>query len=484
MDTSALERLDSFPYRYRARELMAAPLVTIAPDRPVADAARLMADRRVSSVLVLDGAALAGIFTERDVLRLVAAGGDVGAAVTSAMSRPVHAIEAEAPLYRAMARMARLGVRHLPVVDDEDRPIGILTAGALLKQRASLALTLGDEIAVAADGAAMRAVHDRLPALALALRGEGVSAVQVSAVVSGITRDLAARASQLALEEMKRSSRGSAPAAWSLLVLGSAGRGESLLAPDQDNALIHAGGAQDDAWFAEFAQHVDRLLDEAGVPYCAGGVMARNAEWRRTIAGWSAEIDRWIARPQPDALLGVDIFYDFVPVAGDRQLAASLREHAVRAAASSPAFLRLLAAAGENVAPATDLLGRLRTRQGRIDLKLHGLFPIVAGARAVALSWASPATSTEARLSDAARRGAFPEDAAQAVIDARAVIVEAVLDQQLVDLAAGRTAGTRVDVKRLGRRAAARLRAALGEAGRMPDLVREAIGNRRVTGLP
>jgi CBS domain-containing protein len=484
MDVAALERIDSFPYRHRANELMSSPVVAIASSRPVVDAARLMADKRVSSVLVLDAARCSGILTERDVLRLAAAGADLAMPVSATMSTPVHTIEAEAPVYRAIARMARLGVRHLPVVDDENRPVGMLTAGALLKQRASLALTLGDEIATAGNGAALRAQHARLPALAIALRGEGVSAVQVSAVISGITRDLTSRASELALGEMQRADKGNPPAPWCLLVLGSAGRGESLLAPDQDNALIHDGAPGDDPWFEVFGQRINRLLDEAGVPYCRGGVMARNQAWRRTLAGWRESVDGWVARPHPEALLGVDIFHDFVPVAGDRRLAVALREHARGAAGRSPAFLRLLAASGENVRSATDLLGRFRTREGRIDLKLHGLFPIVAGARAVALAWGSAATSTDARLADAAARGAFAPDAAQSAIDARAVVVEAILDQQLADLAADRVPGTTVEPKRLGRRAGQRLRAALGEAERMPELVREAIGNRPVVGSP
>lgn len=486
MDTTALERLDSFPYRHRVGELMTGPVVAIAQDRPVAEATRLMSERRISSVIVLDGEGrLHGILTERDVLRLVAAGpGGLAKPVLSAMTTPVHAIEADAPVYRALARMARLEVRHLPVVDDHNRPIGMLTSGALLKQRASLALTLGDEIALAPDGSALRAIHDRLPALVRALRNEDVSATQASSVVSGIGRDLAARAGELALAGMKSAGQAEPPAPWCLLVLGSAGRGESLLAPDQDNALIHEGEPGDDAWFATFAAHVNRLLDEAGVPYCTGGVMAKNPAYRHSLADWQAQVDTWVARPQPMALLGADIFYDFAAVLGTRRLAGALRQHATSAARSSPAFLRLLAAAGAEIPRATDLLGRLRTREGRIDLKRHGLFPIVTGARVVALAWGSTATATDMRLADAAAKGAFAEDAARALTDARGVIVEAILDQQLEDIAAGRIPDNRVDPKRLGRRAASRLREALAVAAETPELVHAALSSRPITSAP
>jgi len=461
---------------------MTAPLVTIDPDRPVAEATRLMSERRISSVIVLDtDGRLHGILTERDVLRLIAAGpGGLADPVSSAMTTPVHAIEADAPVYRALARMARLNVRHLPVVDDHDRPVGMLTSGALLKLRASLALTLGDEIALAPDGRSLRAIHDRLPALVRALRGEDVSATQASSVVAGVARDLTARAGELALAEMKSAGQGEPPAPWCLLVLGSAGRGESLLAPDQDNALIHEGGPEDDAWFAAFAEHVNRLLDEAGVPYCPGGVMAKNPAYRHSLAGWQAQVDAWVARPQPESLLGADIFYDFAAVLGTRRLAGALRQHATRAAGRFPTFLYQLAAASDDVPRATDLLGRLRTREGRIDLKRYGLFSIVAGTRAVALAWGSTATATDTRLVEVAAKGAFPEEAARSVVEARAVIVDAILGQQLEDAAAGRAPDNKVDPRRLRRRASSQLREALATAAQMPELVHEALSNRPI----
>ena len=486
MDTTALERLDSFPYRHRVDELMTSPVETMEPGRPVADAARLMSERSISSVLILDTAGrLHGILTERDVLRLVAATpGKLADPIATAMTAPVRSIEAGAPLYRALARMASVGVRHLPVIDDDNRPVGILTSRALLKQRASLALTLGDEIALAPDGSALQDIHARLPALVRALRGEDVSATQASAVVAGITRDLTARAGELALSEMKAAGQGEPPAPWCLLVLGSAGRGESLLAPDQDNALIHSGHPGNDPWFAAFADRLNRLLDEAGVPYCPGGVMAKNPSYRHTIADWHAQVDAWVARPQPEALLGADIFYDFVAVLGKRRLASALREYATRAAGRSPVFLRLLAAASDDVPRATNLLGRLRKHEGRIDLKRHGLFPIVTGARAVALAWGSTATSTDTRLIEVAAKGAFPEDAARSVIEARHIIVNTILDQQLADHTADHTLSNRIDPKQFSRRAISQVRDALAAAAQMPELVREALGNRPIGAIP
>ena len=71
-----------------------------------------------------------------------------------------------------------------------------------------------------------------------------------------------------------------------LLILGSGGRGESLLAPDQDNAIVHDGRPEHDPWFLDIATRISDLLDAAGIPYCKGKVMATNPDWRRSLDGW------------------------------------------------------------------------------------------------------------------------------------------------------------------------------------------------------
>lgn len=480
MIAESLARLDSFPYRHRVAELMTAPVISLPGQATVADAARMMSGRGISSIVVLDDAGrLQGILTERDILRLVARDpAHLAHALAQEVTTPVESIVADALVYRALARMARLGVRHLPVVDAAGRPLGMLAAGALLRQRANLALTLGDEIEQATDAAGLRAAHDRLPALAAALRREDVPATQVAAVIAAIICDLTARAGALALAGLRRDGQGEPPAPWCLLVLGSAGRGESLLTADQDNALVHGGSARDDAWFMAFGERLNALLDSAGVPLCKGGVMAGRPAFCKSLAGWRMTVDGWVARPRPEALLNVDIFYDFAPVLGDHGLASELRRHAVDQAAAAPGFLRLMADAGETLGGPFDLLGRLRTEKGRIDLKKHGLFAVVGAARVVALAWRSLATGTDLRLSEVAAKGGLTADSASELSAARAVIVEAILEQQLFDLAGGGAPGNLVDTRRLKRSGLRRLRQALETLGDAPHAVRDALTAR------
>ena len=383
MDISGLERIDSFPYRHRVADVMRAPAVTAPPAMTLAEGARRMNEAGISSLVVTANGRPVGIVTERDLLRAVAERGGDGLALSlsAIMSSPVEAVPPDVFVYVALARMARRGLRHLAVVDHDGRLAGVLTAGALLRQRAGRGLALADEVQRAEDPAAMAAVMRQLPALARGLLAEGTQAREVAAVISAVVRDITARSAELAEAKLVAEGQGPAPAAYACLVLGSAGRGESLLVPDQDNAVVHAGDARDAPWFAGFGRHLADLLAAAGVPYCKGKVMASEPLWRHTLAGWEGLIDRWVAAPKPEDLLNVDIFFDFVPVHGDRALAARLRAHATEAAARAPAFLRLLAEAMKTHAPALRPVRR-PAHQGRPGRSQIGRAPAARHRRA------------------------------------------------------------------------------------------------------
>jgi signal-transduction protein with cAMP-binding, CBS, and nucleotidyltransferase domain len=354
----------------------------------------------------------------------------------------------------------------------------MVTARALLRVRAGQSLALGDAVEVAPDGATLRAAHDKLPLLAQALLAEGIAAADVSAVLSAISRDITARAATLAVQAQLVGGQGPAPAPWCLLILGSAGRGESLLKPDQDNALIVAdkGAGAIDGWFAQLAQKINALLDQAGIPLCKGDVMARNRAWRQTQTEWQATIDSWIARPEGEALLNVDIFFDAVAVAGTRQLAAQVLDHARAGAKTALPFLRLLAEAGVAHRPPLGLFGGLRLdRDGRVDLKLGGLLPIVSAARVMGLKLGSEAVATGERLRQAAAAGGLGADNAEALEQARRDIAAEILAQQIEDRAANRPPGNLVDPRRLSRARRARLKQALRQAATSETLVQDVL---------
>ena len=102
-------------------DVMSARVVQVEPSATVREAARRMTEEGVGSVAVCDGSRLAGIFTERDVLRLAAAGTDLDStSVEDEMTRSLVTVSAEDDIVAAARLMGERRIRHLPVVQGEN----------------------------------------------------------------------------------------------------------------------------------------------------------------------------------------------------------------------------------------------------------------------------------------------------------------------------------------------------------------------------
>lgn len=448
----ALARVDSFPYRHRNRDLMKSPPKRIAASRPLAEAARTMLAERVSSLIVGDGdvAAELGILTERDILRAIGDDSASGLArrAGDVASRPLEVVAADAFVYRAIGRMARCGFRHLGVVDDEGKLVGVLSMRDLLRQRAEDAISLGDAIDQAASSEDLAAVWSRLALVAGALARESVDARDIAAVISRELCALTRQACRIAETAMAADGLGPAPVDYAMAVLGSGGRGESLLAMDQDNAIISAeggDGSPEDRWLGELGTRVADILDSAGVPYCKGGVMARNRQWRRSVADWRRTVDTWVTRHRPEDILNTDIFFDARVVHGSWELGEQVLSHAFAVAASSRQFLQLLEMNAAKVTTPIGWFGRFRLTGGRMDLKMGGIMPIFSAARVLAIRHGVRARSTPQRLEAVRGKPNAPGSLVDRLIEAHRIILGAILAQQLRDLDDGVKLSNNVD---------------------------------------
>ena len=102
-------------------EVMRSRLVAVAPDATGRAAVRRMAEADVGSVVVCDASRLVGIFTERDVLRLAGEGVDLDATrVADVMTRDVATVTPDTELLAAARLMGERRIRHLPVVEGEN----------------------------------------------------------------------------------------------------------------------------------------------------------------------------------------------------------------------------------------------------------------------------------------------------------------------------------------------------------------------------
>ncbi|MBE1207955.1 DUF294 nucleotidyltransferase-like domain-containing protein [Aminobacter carboxidus] len=481
--TPVFQSVDPYAYRHRVGSLMSHPPVVVTSGQTMRQAIELMVTRKISSLLVSDAGepnrpvADYGIVTERDVMRrLSGSGADaLDLPVGTFASRPLAAVRATAFAYRAIGRMDRLKIRHLAVRDDAGTLVGVLSARDLLRLRASEAINLDDQIEHATGAAELAAAWATLAGVVRSLLAETIDPRVVAEIISEELRAMTRRAAVLAELAMQAQGHGAPPCRYAVLVLGSGGRGESLLAPDQDNAIVFERGEPDgrqDLWFKMLGEKLADTLDAAGVPYCKGGVMGRNAAFRGSLETWKNRVEEWVRRSRPDDLLNVDIVYDLKPVHGDLALSDALFDHAYARGHAEPVFAKLL---GEQIVsdnPFT-LLGGLRLHDGRLDIKMHGLFPIVAAARTLAIRHGIRALSTRDRLEALIALDVGGEQDMKAMLAGHSFLIGLLLDQQIRDVYAGVTVSNRVDLAAIPREQQGELKTLVRRLQSVPGLVRD-----------
>jgi DNA polymerase-3 subunit epsilon/CBS domain-containing protein len=444
---ATLARIDSFPYRHRLRDLMNSPPLLIDPGISLREALVMLIDHKVSSLYVHpdEAGTKPGIVTERDLLRKFRETGEAAfsLAVRDIAVYPLASLSADAFVYRAIARMQRLHVRHLGVHDSHGNIVGALSARDLLRQRADSAILLGDDIDAAENAAQMSAVWGKIALVAKSLEAEDVHARDISEVIS---RELCALTRQ-ACKLVEREMATPPPCPYAMLVLGSGGRGESLLAMDQDNAIVYAAGVPDspeDQWFAELGRRVSAMLDAAGVPFCKGNIMGSNPDWRRSHQSWEAVLQTWLRRQSPDDILNCDIFFDAVCVHGDVGLANAVLDYAFKEARQTPTFTKLMSINACKNSPPLGLFGRFKLDDGRMDLKMGGIMPLFSTARVLAIKHGVREQSTPQRFAAVGELLGNMNTILQNLDAAHRIIFNTILQQQLLDLEAGIPLSNRV----------------------------------------
>lgn len=389
----------------KVSKLISRPPVCVSLDTPVQQAAQLMTEQSVSSLVIVDGdapgAAMVGILTDRDLrTRVLAAGLASSTAVSQVMTPEPFTVQADDSVFEAMLCMLRHNIHHLPVVQRR-RPIGLINLSDIIRYESQSSLYLVNSIFNQPNVAGLQSLLADLRGTFVRMVNEQATAHMVGSAMAGIGRAFTQRLLELAEQKL-----GPPPVPYCFMVAGSMARDEQLLVTDQDNALVlddRFDPAQHDAYFAALAQFVSDGLAACGYSYCKGGIMASNAQWRQPLSVWRGYFNQWIDKPKPQTLLHSCIFFDLDGVYGEIELVENLKDLLAQKASSNPAFLAALA---RNALNRTPPLGFFRTfvmetdgqQKNIINLKGRGTAPLTDLIRVHALACGSKAQNSLERL--------------------------------------------------------------------------------------
>jgi CBS domain-containing protein len=401
-------------------DLMSKNVLTCEPGMSVQAAARRMAQRRVSSIVVSgNGLHPLGIVTDNDLrTKVLAAGLSPEVSVTRIMSRPVQTITTNSDSFDALLAMSSHGVRLL-VVMENDRMVGIISEHDMQMETGSSPVQVIGEIERTASLNTLLGLRPKIDSVLEMLLRQGGPVKKLVALVTELNDRLALRILKLVENEMKSEGHGGPPGTYGWLAFGSEGRKEQTLHTDQDNALFYSttsdrDEAESKTWFLEFSERVVDSLDRSGIPRCQGDIMASNPRWCQPEERWQATFLEWITEPDPHTLLMTSIFFDFRAIYAGTQFPNMLRDQMLKAIRKNRLFIRFMAKVALTNRPPLSLLKRFIVEKSgehknKIDLKMRGLTPVVDAARVLSLDLGIKTQNTLDRLSEINRSGVIED---------------------------------------------------------------------------
>ncbi len=376
----------------RVRDMVNRAPITTTPDTSIREAARIMSEHHVSSLIIMDGERLAGMITDRDLRgRCIAAGLPTDRPVHEIMTEELQTVEMETLGFQALIAMTRLNVHHLPVLED-GRVAGLLSSTDLTRFQSTNSVYLVGDIHRARSIDDLARIGAKIAELQVHLVTGGATANHVGQAVSAITDAITLR-----LIDLAEANLGAPPVPYAWLVGGSQARREQSSHSDQDNALLLADHVrpEDDAYFAALAKFVNDGLDACGFIYCPGDVMASNPKWRQPLRIWHKYFANWIVKPEPMALMLSSVFFDLRPLHDPENLYTELQERMLERSRANRIFIAYLTANALKNRPPLGFFRNIVLIHGgdhdhTFDIKHRGTAPIVDLARVYALVRRSP----------------------------------------------------------------------------------------------
>lgn len=469
------------------RNAMKSPMSTCHGELSLREAFQMMQQRKIGSLGILDNSdSLLGILTCSGLSEALAINGESPEeSVMRAACQTPFTISADAPLWQAEETLHSNGVKYLVVTEDE-LPVGVISESDILKALLAQKSTYIERAKTANSISELHYSYKSLHKAARDIWDTNRLASRAVRLLTDIHLAIQNRCVNLTLDELEAEQYGPAPRDYALLIMGSGGRHEMLLNPDQDNGIIIADEpgpmSSDEAdWFSEFAQRITQNLDKVGYILCPGEIMASNPMFRKTLSQWKAQIKHLVKHPNQKGARWSNIVFDFETLHGNDQLTHELRSFLLERIQKKNMLLGFMVEDDAKGSPPLGFFNRLLTVEegefeGTIDIKRNGTRLIADAARIYALSAGLTSSNTIDRLQGLVRQGVLSNDLVDSTVVAYEELLNVLLEHQITQRDAGMEPNKNINPQNLAAPERSTLRAAMRAIKRLQDKLQGEFG--------
>ena len=415
----------------------------------IRETAELMSNSEQSCALIRDGGTL-GIVTDRDFRSRIGTGAvGIDAPIRTLMSTPVITVPQSLTLAAAFLQMVESGVHHLAVVDDDEKPLGIVRAMDLASVELRNPLLIRAAIESSNSIEELSNASKMLFPTLIELHDSGIPGLHVGALLSAIVTSILTRLIDLSTDVLS-------PIDHSWLILGSMARAEPLPISDVDTAILWADQNNPDEVAQEIRVGASILLQRmeiCGLRRCSNGANADNPLFSRSRASWVEVSQGWLTDPtRAGALLLSAIAADSQPI-NQLTLGRTITD-TIRATTRSREFLsdalRFTLAKKPPIGFVKEfVVEHTGENRGGLDLKQGGLTPISSLARWLAIVDGDVRGGTTERLKRAQGNGMLTQEESEILSNAFRDIFQLVFEHEITAIHAGEAGSTWIEPQHL-----------------------------------
>lgn len=361
----------------------------------VKDAAQLMTENLIDSVIILEHNYPIGIVTDTDLRTKIVTGRyPITTSIDKIMSSPVITVPENVSVAEAQLLLLKYNVTHLCVTQDgsdKSEVKGIISEHDLIVAQANNPGILIKEIKRSLTAKELKQVREKLTDLIQTSIAKNIPLPHIYNISGEIISALIRRSVELAILDL-----GSPPARFAWLSIGSQGRKEQLLLTDQDSILIFEDVATEKYrdvkdYFLKLGKRTTSTLEKVGYSPCINGHMGSNMLWCKSLTDWIKQYNNWMKTPGEKSNEISGIFFDFEIIFGEGKIEDTVTDTIFQSAKNNNLFFDYLGNDALRKNPPLNFFKKFTIEEegehkGKFDIKNKAIMPLVDGARLFAIN--------------------------------------------------------------------------------------------------